>query len=416
MTSNNVWDKKKLSEIADVRDGTHDSPKPSVTGYPLVTSKHIINNKIDLSGTYLISDEDYSAVNKRSKVDQYDLLLGMIGTVGEVALIKSKPNFAIKNVGLIKTGDKTLGSYIFYYLTSQAGKNTILKSISGSTQKFISLGQLRDLKLIIPQRAVQEKIVSMLSSYDELIENNEKRIKILEEMAQRQYSEWFVKFKFPGHEKIKMVDSPLGKIPEKWNIQRLDEVAKVIRGTSYSTDQIDDLVGNFYLVNLKSFNRGGGFRFDGAKYFNGEVNDEQLLKQGDIVVAVTDMTTDRAVISRPARIPRIKSRNITFSADVVKIVPLEIPLAFTYYTLLEYRFTETTKNKANGANVLHLKPQAISEYKVLIPTPDLLNKFERACGNTVKLTDKLSEENEKLTKLRDLLIPQLVTGRRELKA
>ena len=213
-------------------------------------------------------------------------------------------------------------------------------------------------------------------------------------MAQRLYAEWFVNFKFPGHEKVRIAND----LPKDWEYKRIDEIAEVIRGTSYSSEQINDDYGDYYLVNLKSFNRGGGFRFDGAKYFNGIVKNNQLLKQRDIVVAVTDMTTDRAVISRPARIPNIKSDKVTFSADVVKIAPEKLPFAYVYYSLLDYRFTETTKNKANGANVLHLKPQAISEYKVLVPTPDLLETFERACGNTVRLTDKLSEENEKLTK------------------
>ena len=168
-------------------------------------------------------------------------------------------------------------------------------------------------------------------------------------------------------------------------------------------------------MNLKSFNRGGGFRYDGMKYFNGVVNEEQLLKQGDIVVAVTDMTTDRAVISRPARIPNIQSEKITFSADVVKIVPEKLPLSYLYYSLLDYRFTETTKNKANGANVLHLKPQAISEYKIIVSMKELQERFDLACGASLKLIDKLSEENEKLTMIRDLLIPQLVDWEKEIK-
>lgn len=393
-----TWTKQKLSDICEVRDGTHDSPKPAFSGYPLVTSKHIINNNIDLSSTYLINENDYNNVNKRSKVDKYDLLIGMIGTVGEVALVKEEPKFAIKNVGLIKTRNEILGRFIFYYLTSPVGKNGIKSFLSGSTQQFISLGKLRDLPITLPDKLIMEKITSVLMKYDNLIENNKKRIKILEEIALRLYTEWFVK-----------------TIDKDWQYKRLDSVAKVIRGTSYSSEQISDENGDYYIVNLKSFNRGGGFRTDGKKYYSGEISDEQSLRQNDIVVAVTDMTTDRAVISRPARIPHLKEDKVTFSADVVKIVPTEIPSTYLYYSLLDYRFTETTKNKANGANVLHLKPQAICEYQMLIPEESILDNFDKKCSPLLAIIDKLSESNEKLLAMRDLLISQLVTGKRELK-
>jgi len=93
----------KLGEVCDVRDGTHDSPKEFDFGYPLVTSKHIKNRRVDLSETYLISEADYEQINKRSKVDKWDILFSMIGTVGEIAFVKNNEKYAIKNVGLIKT-------------------------------------------------------------------------------------------------------------------------------------------------------------------------------------------------------------------------------------------------------------------------------------------------------------------------
>jgi type I restriction enzyme S subunit len=411
-----TWTKQKLGDICDVRDGTHDSPKPSITGFPLITSKHIINNKIDLSSAYLITDEDYHAVNKRSRVDKFDLLISMIGTVGEVALVKENPIFAIKNVGLIKTNDEALGKYLFYFLISPTGKNTLESLLTGSTQKFISLSKLRNFPVTLPPEVYRNKITSVLSAYDDLIENNERRIKALEEMAQLLYTEWFVKFKFPGHEKVKLIDSgtEYGKIPEWWEVKKLSEVASFVRGCSYSSEEIDDFVGDYYMVNLKSFNRGGGFRFDGAKYFSGTINNSQLLRAGDIVVAVTDMTNDRAVIARPARVPEIDGK-VTLSADVVKMNSDILPNSFLYEILSSYRFTEKTKQKANGANVLHLKPAAILEFEALIPSAELLKEFAVLCEPAINEADKIVKQNDILAKTRDLLIPQLVTGKRELK-
>lgn len=412
-----TWSKQKLCEICDVRDGTHDSPKPAQFGYPLVTSKHITKNKIDLESTYFISEDDYNSVNKRSKVDKFDILISMIGTVGEVVLVKDEPNFAIKNVGLIKTNNEILSKYLFYYLISPTGQNVLKSFHTGATQKFISLGKLRNLPVRLPPQKNRESIASILSAYDDLIENNQRRIKVLEEIPQRLYVEWFIKFKFPGHEKVHMVDSGTvyGLIPEKWEVKALGEAMRFVRGRSYSSEQISDTNGDYYIVNLKSFNRGGGFRFDGEKYYSGPINDDQLLRQGDVVVAVTDMTNDRAVIARPARVPCISSKKVTLSADVVKMISEEVPTSFIYYCLSDHRFTEATKQKANGANVLHLKPAAILEYMAVIPPIDILGEFEKKCHSMLELIDALLQQNQCLAKIRDLLIPQLVTGKRFLK-
>ena len=401
-----TWTKQKLGDLAEIVMGQSPQSKfynESADGMPFFQGVKDFGKKYPVETKWTTYASKICGVN--------DILFSVRAPVGEINIAKKKSAIG-RGVCAIRSKNNQND---FLYFLLHANIEKIISIGNGAVYSAINKPTLEKLEFLIPDLPTQSHIALVLSAYDGLIENNEKRIKILEEMAQRLYTEWFVKFKFPGYKKAKLVDSSLGKIPEEWETNRLDKYAKVVRGTSYSTEQIDDELGDFYLVNLKSFNRGGGFRSDGDKYFNGSVKEEQYLKRGDIVVAVTDMTTDRAVISRPARIPSIRSKKITFSADVVKIAPIEIPMAFTYYTLLDYRFTETTKNKANGANVLHLKPEAISEYKVLLPTKKLMDDFERACISIVELKDSLSEKNEKLVKMRDLLIPKLVTGRREIK-
>lgn len=406
-----IFQKVKLGDIANIESGgTPDSGNAS----------YWVNGSInwatlpDLRDKYLLTTQrkitSLGLENSSAKLLPINtIIFSSRATIGEIAITKvvTSTNQGSKNI--ICDPKKANFEFMYYFLKNKA--KAIEQLANGATYKEINKSNLSNIEILLPDLPTQIHIASIISAYDDLIKNNANRIKILEEMTQRLYAEWFVKFKFPGYEKVEMVNG----LPSNWKCERIDQVAKVIRGTSYSSEQIDDDYGDYYLVNLKSFNRGGGFRPDGAKYFNGSIKNDQILNKGDIVVAVTDMTTDRAVISRPARIPSISTNKITFSADVVKIAPKKLPFAYTYYSLLDYRFTETTKNKANGANVLHLKPQAISEYKVIIPTNNLLDKFEKACGNTVRLIDKLSEENEKLVKMRDLLIPQLVTGKRLLK-
>jgi len=313
--------------------------------------------------------------------------------------------------------DPKKADWRFVYYSLFQNRQNLISQARGGAQPNLNKEMVENFEIpMTSDLPTQTRVASVISAYDDLIENNEKRIKALEEMAQLLYTEWFVKFKFPTHEKVKLIDSgtEYGKIPEGWEVKTLAEVASIVRGCSYSSEEIDDFVGDYYIVNLKSFNRGGGFRFDGAKYFSGLINDNQTLSAGDIVVAVTDMTNDRAVIARPARVPEIDGK-ITFSADVVKINSDVLPNSFLYEILSSYHFTEKTKQKANGANVLHLKPAAILEFVVLIPDVKLLKEFAILCEPAINEVDKLVKQNDVLTKTRVLLIPQLVTGRRELK-
>ena len=147
------WQWKPIEKLIDVRDGTHESPKPSVTGQYLITSKHLKESGIDLSDAYLISDEDFEAVNKRSKVDEGDFLLSMIGTIGlSQWVMKIETPFAIKNIGLFKTSKSPdWADYIFSSVTSDIGKFYLKQNQStGTSQPYVTLGTLRSIPIIIP--------------------------------------------------------------------------------------------------------------------------------------------------------------------------------------------------------------------------------------------------------------------------
>ena len=176
-----------------VRDGTHDTPKPIESeGMPLVTSKHIKNGYVDFKSAYLISVEDYNKINERSRVDKWDVLMSMIGTVGECAVIKENVNYAIKNLALFKMGgDKIRALWLYYYLRSPMGQGQLRANYKGVSQQFVSLAQLRNLEIPLPSIPVQRHIIDILSSYDDLIENNRRRIAILEETARLEYRKWF---------------------------------------------------------------------------------------------------------------------------------------------------------------------------------------------------------------------------------
>lgn len=168
------WEPTTLGVLCDVRDGTHDSPRKATIGYPLVTSKNLKKGLVDLEHSYLISESDYQEISKRSRVDKHDVLISMIGTVGQVAVVKDEPEYAIKNVGLIKTGSELLSRFVGYYLVSPQAKNYTNMASSGGVQKFLSLGKLRALPIKIPNPQIQEQIVLLLDRLMSVCEELEK--------------------------------------------------------------------------------------------------------------------------------------------------------------------------------------------------------------------------------------------------
>lgn len=178
------WEEKKFSDLFEIRDGTHDSPKQALRGYPLITSKHIDVWSLKFNDAYLISESDYDAVNKRSKVEQYDILFSMIGTLGRTYIESSDDiNYAIKNIGLFKTSQNPNWKYFTYlWLVSENGKVFIDENKSGSTQEYISLGSLRSIKFMSPPLEILKEFNLAVEGFFNKIFFNVKNIQTLEKL------------------------------------------------------------------------------------------------------------------------------------------------------------------------------------------------------------------------------------------
>ncbi len=178
------WEEVKITKLFDVRDGTHDSPKQKTIGKPLITSKHIIGNRLDFESAYFISDEDFDKINQRSKVDKNDILISMIGTIGLIYLEQSDTvNYAIKNVGLFKTSQNTNWmAYTYFWLRSNLGKQFLDEHISGSTQEYVSLGSFRSILFKKPPIEKLEEFNKIANGYLHKIKNNIAQIKTLEKL------------------------------------------------------------------------------------------------------------------------------------------------------------------------------------------------------------------------------------------
>ena len=232
---------KAIDFCKNVTDGTHDSPKPQSEGYYLVTSKHIKGSTIDFNSAYKISEEDYNKIIQRSKVDQWDVIISMIGAYcGFCYLEKStKTDYAIKNVGLFKVGSETRSKWLYYYLLSPAGQNSLHLLRSGSSQPYISLNSLRNFTIPVPDDETMRSIVSVLQSLDDKIDCNRRINEILEQQAQALFKSWFVDFE-PFKDKP-FVESELGMIPQGWRVGCLDDVCCFIsRGLTPKYDESSD--------------------------------------------------------------------------------------------------------------------------------------------------------------------------------
>jgi type I restriction enzyme S subunit len=285
---------------------------------------------------------------------------------------------------------------------------------AGAGVPTLNRNHLDSLEVDVPSLTVQRRIAGVLSAYDELIENSKQRIKILESMARALYREWFVYFRFPGHESVPLVPSALGDIPQGWEVEKLGEKANVLRGRSYRSVDLSEDSGLPFL-NLKCLVRDGGFRRTGLKLYTGEFKENNVVKKGDIVMAVTDMTQERRLVARAAIVPTLDGGFGIFSMDLVCIEPKpEFPKLFLYSFLRYSTFADEVKQHANGANVLHLPPDRITDYRFAVPTYDLMVDYAAFVTPLVEEIDVLANKVDNLRRTRDMLLPRLLSGQIEV--
>lgn len=283
------------------------------------------------------------------------------------------------------------------------------KNISqGTAQDNLSWKKLSTIKFPMPSIDIQNKIVDILSTYDDLIKNNQKQIKLLEEAVQRLYKEWFIDLQFPGHENVEIVDG----VPEGWNIRPFNEVFSYVRGKSYKSSELSESEG-VLLVNLKNINAFGGYKRNAEKRYIGTYKANQRLDAGDIVMGVTDMTQERRLVGHVAIVPDL-GENMTFSMDLIKLIPKSVTGSYLYSAMRFGRYSEQISPFANGVNVLHLKPEAIMNMIMVVPSKEVLERYENIFESYRKKIELLEKLSNYLTEARDRLLPKLMSGEIEV--
>jgi type I restriction enzyme S subunit len=365
-----------------VRDGTHDTPKRTNSGYRLVTSKHIKNGQINSDEGYFISVEDFNKINERSLVEQWDVLMSMIGTIGEAAIVKDQPKYAIKNVALFKCGDELKAKWLYYFLCSPEGKGQLFSNQKGASQQFISLTQLRNLQIPIRDQSTMKKITDILSAYDDLIENNQKQIMLLEEAAMRLYKEWFVNLRFPGHEKSTIENS----IPEDWKIVQLGEISDFKYGKMPKKDKIKDTGYPIF----------SGYGIVG--YY-----DEFMFENEMLILVARGVGGTGDVKLSPCRC-YLTNLSIAFLLHEEK---------HKYFLYQQYQY-KNLRELDTGAAQSQITIENLKRHKTILPSIKIIGDFNRFFQPLHDKVLLLTEQINMLQAARDKLLPKLMSGEIEV--
>jgi type I restriction enzyme S subunit len=396
-----------LSDVCSlVTDGTHDTPQRVKLGYPLIKAKKIVGGQIDFETCDQISKEEHLKVVARSKPEFGDTLFAHIGaSLGEAAFVNTPREFSIKNIALFKPNPTIIDSrYLYYIVISPVFQALAKRTRTGSAQPFLGLSQLRSHRIQYHRdMAIQRRIAGILSAYDQLIENNQRRIKILEEMARALYREWFVHFRFPGHEKVKMVPSSLGLIPEGWGIGVLGNHVEFKSGFAFRSGTFST-EGEYRLVTIKNVQDGS---------FNPECDSRVgklpdnlpshcVLEDGDILLSLTG-NVGRACL--------VYDGPFFLNQRVAKLVPTES----TDWAIIYCMFRETAmriklEQLSTGVAQQNLSPVLASRMEVVTPPRELRKRFLNSVEAMIKNLVHLHVRNDNLRRTRDLLLPRLLSG------
>lgn len=401
----------KLHEVCDlIVDCPHTTAKDEGNGYALIRTPNIGKGRLELNGVHRVSKQVYDSRNSRAIPQANDLILAREAPVGNVAKILEGQEVCLGQRTVLIRPDKSKVSpdFLTYYLLSPEQQYNLTSAANGATVSHLNMGNIRNLRIDLPPRLKQDKIASILSAYDDKIANCKAQIALLEEAAQRLYREWFVDLHFPGYKTI-----PIGEngLPDRWTYKKLREVCTYQRGVSYTTPELGS--GNI-LINLKNIASYGGYNFGGEKLFNGKYKDAHIVETNDLIMGITDMTSERRCVGHVALIPEIKGLKI-ISPDLIKLTS-SIPKIFLYAQLRYGGVSRLLSQSANGTNVAHLKPEIAMNTEIIVPPDELMMLFNSNISNYIDKINNLLIQLSHAEEAKQLLLPRLISGQIEINA
>lgn len=368
----------RLSNICDVRDGTHDSPSYVVEGYPLVTSKNIVDGKLDLSEVSYISLEDYNKINERSKVNTGDIIMPMIGTIGNPCIVGEFTDFAIKNVALIKfINDTICNKYIFHFLNSEKFKRYIVENNRGGTQKFLSLKDIRNIQVNIPPLVEQMNVVEKLDKIINLISIRNKQLERLDELVKSRFIEMF---DGKGYPQVTIGELVTSKVPSVKKAFAPTDVIKYIDISSI--DNIRNVMTGYTEYVLK----------------DAPSRAQQHIKKDDIVIS-----TVRPNLKNVAITP-YEDDNLVASSGFCVLRANKCLPSYLMAIVCSEKFTEAMIKLVTGANYPAIKDSDVLNYVVVLPPIKIQEQFATFVEQVDKSKFEIQKSLEQLKILKKSLM------------
>lgn len=408
------YKKEKLGDYIDILSGFAFKTNDFVEkGVPIIKIKNISPPSVSLDDLTYVSNE-IAEKQKKFVLSFDDVLIAMTGShinqwasvVGRVARVKYNDITLLnQRVGKVTIKEKAEAdiNYIYYFLSQDTVKIQLAAKAGGAAnQANISPAHIKELVFPCPELNTQTKIANILSAYDDLIENNQKQIKLLEEAAQRLYKEWFVDLRFPGYEKVEVVDG----IPEGWKKQKISELGEIITGKTPSTTQKQYYGGNIPFVKIPDMHdcvypitTENTLTIEGA---NTQKN-KFIPKDSIMVSCIATVGIVNIAIEKCQTNQQINSIILNDSKD----------LYYLFFTMKQLKVLLEGVG-SNGATMTNVNKTKFANLIIIYPTDKLRKQYFDFCEPIFKKIYSLSISNNKLVKARDRLLPKLMSGELEV--
>jgi type I restriction enzyme S subunit len=366
-------------------DCEHKTAPTQAVGHPSIRTPNIGRGRLILGGVNRVSDETYAQWTQRMEPMAGDLILAREAPIGNVAIVPVGLKVCLGQRTVLIRADrsKVLPEYLVYLMLGDEIQGRIQSQSNGATVHHLNMKDIRGLALPkLPTLTEQRRIASILSAYDDLMENNTRRIAILEEMARRIYEEWFVRFRFPGHEGVRMVESELGLVPEGWSVTSLGAIADVQWGDT--------------TVTKKSYVAQGYTAYSAAGP-DGLLPYADYNRTGVVLAAIGSVGTTWFASGAWSC---IKNTIRFFSTDEARACDEFLFLATHLKSFWPLR----------GAAQPFISLGDARAQKLAVPGPETMLAFRRVVGTQLRLCATLRLANDNLSTTRDLLLPKLISG------
>ena len=405
------WKEFRFGEVCEVTSSKRVFLSDYVKeGVPFYRSKEVIEkfNGNEISVELYISNDQYQKFKSKFGVPlKDDILLTSVGTIGVPYKVKENELFYFKDGNLTwirKYKKGIVPSFLFQWIRSEIGQKTIQQNLIGSSQPALTIDAIKKLKIQLPSITTQRRIASILSAYDDLIEVNNQRIKLLEETARELYKEWFVRMRFPGHKEAKFVKG----VPEGWEIVRIDSLYKTSSGGTPSREKSEYYINGIYNW-VKTGELNDSFIFETSEKIT-----EIALKKSSAKL-FPPYTTIFAMYGNTIGQLGITTQPAATNQACCALLPLtkEYSYEFIFLTLLLNR--NEIISFGMGAAQQNVSQDELKKYKIIKPTADLAVNFKNLVNPMFKQIETLQQQNTQLRQIRDRLLPRLISGKLELK-